>query len=148
MSESCNRCGAIYTTPPALSRVDNSTEICPWCGIAEALYSFYQPNEKVPPLDRAIPMPDKSLQWGVDEPTPPEALIGTQEREIVDRVFGFAVILREADAMPPDEDEYFERPWKWDREYQAWVRAGRPQPPEGTADLSWERFLRALTEEE
>lgn len=146
MSENCGRCGAVYATPPALSRVDNSTEVCPWCGIAEALYGFYQPNEKMPALTEEIPMPNKNLQYPL--PTAEQALISSQEREIVDRVFTFAVILREADLMPPDEDEYFERPWKWDREYQAWVRAGRPQPPEGTTDLSWERFVRSATQEE
>ena len=50
MTDNCGRCGAVYATPPALSRVDNSTEVCPWCGIAEALYGFYQPNEQMPAL--------------------------------------------------------------------------------------------------
>lgn len=33
----CVRCGKEYTAPPALSRVDNKTHICPLCGTAEAL---------------------------------------------------------------------------------------------------------------
>ena len=33
----CPRCGKDYTGAPALSRVDNSTQICPDCGTREAL---------------------------------------------------------------------------------------------------------------
>lgn len=33
----CPCCGRAYTAPPALSRMDNRTEICPACGIREAL---------------------------------------------------------------------------------------------------------------
>ena len=33
----CPQCGKIYSGPSALSRSDNSTEICPACGMAEAL---------------------------------------------------------------------------------------------------------------
>lgn len=33
----CPVCGQTYTTRPALSRKDNSTEICPACGLREAL---------------------------------------------------------------------------------------------------------------
>ena len=33
----CPRCGKIYSGPSALSRSDNTTEICPACGMAEAL---------------------------------------------------------------------------------------------------------------
>lgn len=33
----CPRCGKIYSGPSALSRSDNATEICPACGMAEAL---------------------------------------------------------------------------------------------------------------
>ena len=36
----CPRCGASYRAVPALSRVDNATEICPDCGILEALESI------------------------------------------------------------------------------------------------------------
>jgi len=34
---SCSRCRADYHGRPALSRLDNETEICPDCGVAEAL---------------------------------------------------------------------------------------------------------------
>lgn len=64
-------------------------------------------------------------------------------------VFDFARILRAADLMPADEDEYWEKPWKWDPEHQAWIDAGEPAPPEHTgapASLAWRRFLRAATE--
>ena len=33
----CPRCGQEYYEPSALSRRDNKTEICPACGVAEAL---------------------------------------------------------------------------------------------------------------
>ena len=33
----CPRCGRKYKEPPAISRVDNKTEICPLCGTREAL---------------------------------------------------------------------------------------------------------------
>lgn len=36
----CPRCGAVYRAHPAISRTDNRTEICPDCGIREALESI------------------------------------------------------------------------------------------------------------
>lgn len=36
----CPRCGKEFTEHPALSRVDNKTEICAFCGIFEAIESF------------------------------------------------------------------------------------------------------------
>lgn len=33
----CPVCGKTYTDYPAISRRDNKTEICPYCGIIEAL---------------------------------------------------------------------------------------------------------------
>ena len=36
----CPKCGKAYTEHPALSRVDDETEICPDCGILEALESM------------------------------------------------------------------------------------------------------------
>ncbi len=33
----CPKCGKEFTEYPALSRVDNETEICPECGVMEAL---------------------------------------------------------------------------------------------------------------
>ena len=33
----CPRCGRSYREPPALSRADNETPICPDCGTREAL---------------------------------------------------------------------------------------------------------------
>lgn len=37
----CPRCGKEYSEEPALSRVDNETEICPDCGMAEALEAMF-----------------------------------------------------------------------------------------------------------
>ena len=36
----CPRCGNPYHEPPALSRIDNETLICPDCGTREALESI------------------------------------------------------------------------------------------------------------
>lgn len=33
----CPLCGSTYTAPPALSRTDNETLICPDCGTRQAL---------------------------------------------------------------------------------------------------------------
>ena len=37
----CPICGREYTDYPALSRRDNATEICPDCGVSEALEDFF-----------------------------------------------------------------------------------------------------------
>lgn len=65
-------------------------------------------------------------------------------------VFEFAGVLRAADLMPDDEDEYWEKPWHWGREHQLWVDAGEPRSTYGSepASLEWERFVRATTETE
>lgn len=42
----CPRCGKAYTGHPALSRTDNTTEICPACGIEEALDDYFKNREK------------------------------------------------------------------------------------------------------
>lgn len=36
----CPRCGRTYHEPPALSRMDNETLLCPDCGTREALESI------------------------------------------------------------------------------------------------------------
>ena len=36
----CPRCGQVCHEPPALSRIDNQTLICPDCGTREALESM------------------------------------------------------------------------------------------------------------
>ena len=33
----CPKCGRQYTAPPAISRTDNKTEICPVCGAEESI---------------------------------------------------------------------------------------------------------------
>ena len=57
-------------------------------------------------------------------------------------VFRFALALRHAGMMPDDEDEYWERPHKWEPEHARWVAAGEPRPG-GPDDLAWERFVRS-----
>lgn len=61
-------------------------------------------------------------------------------------VFAFAGVLKDADLMPDDQYEYWEKPSRWDREHQMWVAAGGPHSPhDGAASLAWERFVRAVT---
>ena len=36
----CPKCGQVYTAPPALSREDGKTYICPDCGTRESLTSI------------------------------------------------------------------------------------------------------------
>ena len=43
----CPACGNEYDQPPALSRKDNKTEICPLCGVREALLAFSMPEERI-----------------------------------------------------------------------------------------------------
>lgn len=40
--QKCPKCGKEFTEHPALSREDNQTEICPECGVREAIESFSQ----------------------------------------------------------------------------------------------------------
>ena len=39
-SAACPKCGKVYRARPALSRTDNTTWMCPDCGIREALESI------------------------------------------------------------------------------------------------------------
>ena len=48
--KTCPICGRIYTEPPALSRVDNKTDICPDCGTMEALAAI--PRRRLDPVER------------------------------------------------------------------------------------------------
>lgn len=62
-------------------------------------------------------------------------------------VYDFAVVLRDAEVMPDDEDEYWEKPRKWDAEHQLWIDAGSPSCPDvgDPPSVGWQRFLRALS---
>lgn len=42
----CPLCGRAYDEPPALSRADNQTDICPSCGMMEALAAM--PRRETP----------------------------------------------------------------------------------------------------
>ena len=37
----CPKCGKDYNDYPAISRRDNKTEICPTCGVKEAMEDYY-----------------------------------------------------------------------------------------------------------
>lgn len=54
--KTCPRCSVSYSDYPALSRVDNKTDICPKCGTDEALFNWQYPERDLPPLNqRAVP---------------------------------------------------------------------------------------------
>lgn len=40
--QKCPKCGKEFTDYPALSRIDNETEICPECGVREALQKYME----------------------------------------------------------------------------------------------------------
>ena len=42
----CPICGKVFSDPPALSRKDNKTEICPDCGTFEALEAYFKATGK------------------------------------------------------------------------------------------------------
>ena len=42
----CSKCGREYNCPPAISRIDNKTEICPVCGVAEAVVVLPEEEQK------------------------------------------------------------------------------------------------------
>lgn len=42
----CPICNRDYSEHPAISRKDNKTEICPNCGIKEALFDFIKIQKK------------------------------------------------------------------------------------------------------
>ena len=46
----CPKCGQAYIKPPTLSRKDNATEICPACGMWEALTTM--PRRGAGPAER------------------------------------------------------------------------------------------------
>lgn len=50
----CPKCGKPYTEPPALSRTDNETLICPDCGTREALDSLGVSQEEQDDILRTI----------------------------------------------------------------------------------------------
>lgn len=49
MVRMCPKCGKLYAAVPALSRADNHTEICPECGMCEAMEAM---RWGVPPQQR------------------------------------------------------------------------------------------------
>lgn len=46
MTRICPICNQPYAAPPAISRRDNTTEICPRCGIREAMEDYYHERAK------------------------------------------------------------------------------------------------------
>ena len=42
----CPKCKKEFSDPPAISRDDNKTEICPECGVKEAMEAYKKHVEK------------------------------------------------------------------------------------------------------
>ena len=57
----CPICGQIYHEPPALSRADGKTQICPDCGTREALDSIGVGNEDQEKIINTIHQHTKNL---------------------------------------------------------------------------------------
>ena len=54
----CPKCGKAYKGHPAISRVDNATQICPLCGTREALEGFGIGKEEREKIIDSIPIED------------------------------------------------------------------------------------------
>lgn len=53
----CPTCNKTYTERPALSRADNKTQICPTCGMLEAIRSIPKgaiPAEQIAELENTV----------------------------------------------------------------------------------------------
>lgn len=48
----CPRCGKKYNDHPAISRKDNKSEICPQCGLAEALLAMTKEEDRTWYIDK------------------------------------------------------------------------------------------------
>lgn len=55
----CPKCGKTYCGHPAISRVDNTTAICPECGTREALESLGVSKEAQDKIISSIPKFDE-----------------------------------------------------------------------------------------
>ena len=54
----CPKCGRQYTAPPAISRTDNETEICPVCGAEESI--VFLPEDKRAEIIKTIEAAERS----------------------------------------------------------------------------------------
>ncbi len=61
----CPMCGVGYDTEPALSRKDNQTEICPNCGMREAISAFTDFQRRRSVRDKLDEM--DAIKWTNDE---------------------------------------------------------------------------------
>lgn len=64
---------------------------------------------------------------------------------IPDEMLRFATAVNDTDALPTTGDLLLlmEKPWKWEREYEAWKRLGEPTSHE---DAGWDDFVVACAE--
>jgi hypothetical protein len=79
-----------------------------------------------------------------------QELCSWEERRVAQRLFAFATVLQAAGALE-DTAEYFDTPWKWQREYELWQECGSPVPPEPGEltpyDITtWTAFADAVTD--
>lgn len=66
--------------------------------------------------------------------------ISPGEREVIGRVYSFGMILQAASALPPNELEFWEKPWKWQPEYEIWLKSGCLNED----DDGWDDFVTRL----
>lgn len=71
------------------------------------------------------------------------------------KVLEFGAILVAADVLPDRHEVlyFFEKPWKWDREWQLWHSRGNPEPPiagnrrpSKTVVTQWQNLIEAFEE--
>lgn len=62
----CPRCGKDYSEHPAISRIDNETEICPACGTLEAFGDYFKNQSTVEQRIMTIQAGIEELQFKLE----------------------------------------------------------------------------------
>ena len=76
----CPRCGERYSDPPALSRADNKTPVCPKCGTIEAFIAYGFTPERAAELQAEM-----MKSWEEHIKTHPEPKEKTLEQVLFER---------------------------------------------------------------
>ena len=73
----CPKCGREYNCPPAISREDNETEICPVCGVVESLVPLQINDDE---KERLIAEAEQAeIEHGRVKPSPQKPAANTAE---------------------------------------------------------------------
>ena len=82
MTAICPKCGREYNCPPAISREDNETEICPVCGVVESLAPLQISDEE---KERLIADAEQAeLENGRVKPTRPQTASSSDAANMAD----------------------------------------------------------------